>query len=165
MTSFEIMQGNLNLNSSDLIPSSRKSVQFSTVEIREYPIILGDNPCTSGPPITIDWKHSSQTKLDLDLHRKLNPLQRHKSELAIPSMFRHIILCNAGFSDFDIEQAMDTASLIRTQRIDSMKSPRMSRIRELKNVASKFKRIVSTRRKKIGADHTKVFQRTMITLR
>ena len=40
---------------SDSRITNTKGVHFATVQVREYPIILGDNPCTSGPPITLDW--------------------------------------------------------------------------------------------------------------
>ena len=39
--------------------SMSRSVSFVNVNIREYERILGDNPsCTSGPPLSIGWKHS-----------------------------------------------------------------------------------------------------------
>jgi len=38
--------------------SSSSSVHFGTVEVRQYLCCLGDNPaCSSGPPISIDWKY------------------------------------------------------------------------------------------------------------
>ena len=43
--------------------SSRKNLKasFSTLEIREYDITLGDNPGGSqGPPLTLDWKYNKR---------------------------------------------------------------------------------------------------------
>ena len=36
----------------------KKTVQFSHLEIRTYPVTLGDNPSvSSGPPLTLDWNY------------------------------------------------------------------------------------------------------------
>lgn len=36
----------------------RKLVAFSTIEIREYPMTVGDNPSVSrGVPVTIEWNY------------------------------------------------------------------------------------------------------------
>jgi len=35
-----------------------KRVQFSTVQIQEYHLTLGDHPCTMHYPLSLDWPHS-----------------------------------------------------------------------------------------------------------
>ena len=40
-------------------PSKEKHVRFSTVEIREYAVIVGNHPCCStGLPLSLDWKYN-----------------------------------------------------------------------------------------------------------
>jgi hypothetical protein len=37
-------------------PFPAKEVSFASVQLREYPMILGENPsCTSVPPVTLGW--------------------------------------------------------------------------------------------------------------
>ena len=45
-----------------------KCVSFDKVQIRFYPIIMGDNPscCCLGPPLQIDFKHFKQVDCPLD---------------------------------------------------------------------------------------------------
>lgn len=39
-----------------------KQVSFSTVEVREYCLTVGDHPlCRDGMPITLDWKYNEET--------------------------------------------------------------------------------------------------------
>lgn len=46
--------------------SLSREVSFSSIEIREYPLCMGDNPgCLRGVPITIEWTHTSERSLSL----------------------------------------------------------------------------------------------------
>ena len=59
------------------LPSCNKKkeeVRFVSVELREYPIILGDNPsCTAGPPIAIalDWDYDTLTSCTIDEYESM----------------------------------------------------------------------------------------------
>jgi len=52
--------------------SSAKKVSFGSIEIREYPRILGDNPsCKRGPAISLGWYNNGRkTKLSIDQFEK-----------------------------------------------------------------------------------------------
>lgn len=42
-------------------------VSFHTVEVREYPITIGDNPSViNGPPVAIDWDYDDRIELGVD---------------------------------------------------------------------------------------------------
>jgi hypothetical protein len=46
--------------------TAKKSVRFDQVEIREYGIILGDNPSAYyGPPITIEWRPQAKVSMNV----------------------------------------------------------------------------------------------------
>jgi hypothetical protein len=72
--------------------SHRRSVSFSTIEIREYPMIMGISPSTSdGCPLEIDWEELGRYSLDLEQYEELRPPRRIKDELAMPSSLRETV--------------------------------------------------------------------------
>ena len=45
----------------------KKSVNFSTVHVRDYSIVIGDHPlCYSGLPLSLGWSHSEMTTHELN---------------------------------------------------------------------------------------------------
>lgn len=67
----------------------RKTVKFSTLEIREHAVVLGTNPSTShGASLEIDWEAQSSETFDLDCYEVLRPPRRVKKELAMPGFVR-----------------------------------------------------------------------------
>jgi hypothetical protein len=54
--------------------SSSLHIRWSTVEIREYAIILGDNPSViRGVPLTMDWTPLSSITVELEDYERLKP--------------------------------------------------------------------------------------------
>jgi hypothetical protein len=39
----------------------KQKVSFTSLEIRSYPITLGDAPTSNGPPVSLDWEHNPQS--------------------------------------------------------------------------------------------------------
>jgi hypothetical protein len=77
-------------SSTTLIPKSKrkntlsnKSVSFSSLEIRSYEVTLGDHPCSSFP-LSLSWKHSSESTLTIDTYEELKRgIRRHGNELRL----------------------------------------------------------------------------------
>ncbi|KAL3928021.1 MAG: hypothetical protein SGBAC_012828, partial [Bacillariaceae sp.] len=80
--------------------SQKKSaVGFANIHIREYPIIVGDNPSImTGTPITIDWKHVDEFDCSIDDYEQQKPKSRNMLELRLPARNRDEILKGQGFS-------------------------------------------------------------------
>mmetsp|Transcript_29964 Transcript_29964/g.42507 ORF Transcript_29964/g.42507 Transcript_29964/m.42507 type:complete len:165 (+) Transcript_29964:135-629(+) len=60
--------------SSEQSSSSRekKRVSFSTLEIREYCLTIGDNPtCIDGLPISLDWEHTEKSTIGIHTYESL----------------------------------------------------------------------------------------------
>ena len=114
-------------------PPLHKNVRFHTVEFREYPIILCDNPSASGPPIGLGWRYNPKDTLRAEIdayesHRDLNDQDRRcKNQLRIPSDKREDILLDVGYSRSEIRLVVQTSAtekekqrvkLLRKQRIE-----------------------------------------------
>lgn len=116
------------------------SVRFNTVEFREYPIVLGDNPSTSsGPPIGIGWEFDTTTLVsDVDSYEarrdgdggeeRRGTLRRSKSELRIPREVRDYMLVRSGYSRQEIRSATQEAKKERDRRFASLRRQRFDPI-------------------------------------
>jgi hypothetical protein len=65
----------------------KKQVSFATIEILEFPIMLGDNPSviTSGPPLPTSWEPQFRMEMDLDVFEMNRPRRRCPQDLIIDS--------------------------------------------------------------------------------
>jgi len=95
------------------------SASFSTIQIREYPITLGENPGgAKGPPITLDWKHDEGKTIVISLEeyeQKRSP-RRNKTELYMPEYLRRWRLLERGVSMKEIHKATKNAESTRRKR-------------------------------------------------
>ena len=93
------------------------SVHFSSVQIREYPVLMGDNPGgVTGPPLTIDWEHQSENDFPIDSYEKDHPHRRSGNEMQIPSFVRATMLKDAGYSRSEIALLQKPVNIARSQR-------------------------------------------------
>jgi len=97
------------------------SVSFDKIEIREYPIILGDHPdTTTGPPLTIDWEYSkSQECIDIDEYEKTRPTRRNFAEMNMPPPHRVECLMRCGVTMKDINKRVSEVKVYRAGRLET----------------------------------------------
>ena len=101
-------------------------VSFSTVQIHQHLIILGDNPgaLNRGPPLSISWKAFDTIILSVDDYEGITsgssenvPRQRRPpTQLVLPSKQRHRILMELGYSRGEIREAIQEAEQIQSSR-------------------------------------------------
>lgn len=100
--------------------SIKRTTSFSTLEIREYPITLGDNPGgAQGPPISLDWEHNKkQTKvIPLEMYEELRPPRRTRHEMHMAhNLRRWRLIREKGYTLKDLEEASRAAEAVRKQR-------------------------------------------------
>ena len=86
--------------------SSSSSVHFGTVEIRQYEYCLGDNPaCSSGPPITLDWKYSTVGAFPVHDYDDYRSEDRHGEASQISYYDRVELLRKLGYSRSEMMKA------------------------------------------------------------
>jgi hypothetical protein len=111
--------------------SSSPSVRFSNVEIRSYPMVLGDNPSvTSGVPITIDWEYEDQVVCDVAEYEKSRPARRVRTELLMPSSIRARLAIDAGSSRKELQQQQRRVNIQRSQRRRTLQREQLEKIEE-----------------------------------
>jgi hypothetical protein len=64
------------LKESLALVGAHKKVRFSTVEIREYPSLVGDHPFSDSCPITLDWRSTRGTRRDLFSYENMRFFRR-----------------------------------------------------------------------------------------
>jgi hypothetical protein len=109
-----------------------KSVGFSRISIREFPLLPGDNPSVSGgPPVTLGWDNSCERTFDFHDYEnaKIVP-PRSQIEMRIPAQTRSNLLREFGHSWKSIHESVRAANISRRQRSNSVERMKSDRIDE-----------------------------------
>ena len=101
--------------------SSGSSVGFSTIEVRQYSQVCGDNPsCSEGVPISIGWDYitfPSHQSIQVEDYEDQRLPRRKKSEMRLPSFERERILLEEWDVSFKtILQASEEVKKIQAKR-------------------------------------------------
>ena len=104
-----------------------KEVSFASVQVREYPMILGDNPsCTSGPPVTLDWTYDAKASMSCTVDEwesGRDSTRRMRSVIRVPSSVRTEWVLDAGFTPTEVHEAIrDVQNYQRRRRSSIEKS-------------------------------------------
>ena len=127
----------------------KKAVSFSTVQFREYPIAIGDNPggALMGVPITMDWDYNYGSKeatdgepgvspsillLNLDEYEEAQlSRRRHDLELRMSIDDRKKLLKKLGFTVKEIQVGIRNANKTRVQRKATVQYMHLSPVEEV----------------------------------
>lgn len=130
--------------------TSKKTVKFQTVQIREYERVVGDNPsCTIGPPIGIGWKYARTHVEDLNSYETARLGKRKRSiRLILSREEREALLLNWGASFHDIIEAVRANMKVKNQRRQTVVNiGKVERIEEaFESATRKLKRALLMRR-------------------
>mmetsp|Transcript_1742 Transcript_1742/g.2126 ORF Transcript_1742/g.2126 Transcript_1742/m.2126 type:complete len:222 (-) Transcript_1742:46-711(-) len=136
-------------NADEDIPSHLQ-VTFTTLEIREFPIILGDNPALSqGPPITIGWQFMRAHKLDLEKYEKHRPTRRTYAQMNIPMELRFDLLQRCGERTKDVMNRIKEVKAYKAKRLEtSSRLYRSGSDERFEKLSRGFKNLFSDRKRK-----------------
>lgn len=108
-----------------------RKVRFSVLEIRDYPICVGDNPAVSkGVPITIDWTHDGEVTALIDDYENSRGTPRSMLELRIPPRLRTETLKGLGFTGADMMLGTKAANIVRLQRRRTIEGLQTAQVEE-----------------------------------
>ncbi len=134
------------LDKMDDLPKKKKGIVFAKVEIREYPIIVGDHPGGGkGVPLTIDWHTVHTMSWDLDQYEHVRvPHRRKMQEMRMAAGRREKILKDLGFSRKEILWGLKSANIVRNLRRKTNDLQHLDRMHEqMEVVCRKIKNIVT----------------------
>lgn len=121
-------------NTIDRVPSPAqlKRVSFANLEVRQYPIILGDHPdCSNGPPVTIGWEYEHCGNIDVTAYESIRRKRRSSYDLGIPLRVRDRILrTSSGHTDKELRNAIAEVRRVRRQRIRTRNRLYLSHVEE-----------------------------------
>ena len=121
--------------------TNRKRVRFSSVQIRRYQMVLGDNPyCSIGPPVSLGWEYDTLPDMDVLKYDRMRQSQRRTNinHLALSSNQRNDLLDRLGVSEE--ERRLVEKEVNRVQRHRAMDSV-------WKEITGPFEAVVDSARK------------------
>lgn len=83
-----------------------KNVQFSTIEVRDYSLCLGDHPGVNrGAPVSLDWEYLSEQSFDLEEYEQRSFGREKKSHNAMirQAFERNYVLRKLGYTEDEIK--------------------------------------------------------------
>lgn len=95
----------------------KRNVSFTSLDVREYDMTLGDHPNVSyGPPVTLSWEYSQYDSICLDEYEAIRGRRRKKQNMRLSYIHRKDMLKQAGFTSDDIKEATKTAKRVQAKR-------------------------------------------------
>jgi hypothetical protein len=103
-------------------PATGRNVSFSCLDIKEFPLTLGDHPsATSGPPVMLAAQPLCQRVISLDEYEQKRCPRRPRQQLKLSYRDRKGILeREQGFTTEEVNQAWAQALKIRKQRHETL---------------------------------------------
>lgn len=128
--------------SASRIPLSH-SVSFGNIEMKEYEVIVSDNPSCSGAPIGIGWRSSEVIKIDIDDYETNRAPRRERAELIMSPIFKRDFLTSLGISGEEIAASIRVNRRIRTQRQTTYENRKWQPVEEkLETIVRYVKRVL-----------------------
>ena len=97
-------------------------MHFSSREVREYDVTLGDHPDAVGVPIALGWNYVELEKEDIDSYESSRGPRRPREALVMSLTARKKLLLNAGFLKYELREAAKEVKKVQKDRKFSVKT-------------------------------------------
>ncbi len=136
--------------------TNQKRVHFSTIQIRRYPMVLGDNPyCSRGPPVSLGWEYDIMPDMGVLHYDRLRSSQRRTNinHLALSSNQRNELLNRIGVSVEERRRVEKEVSRIQRQRtIDCVWKELTGPLETMADSARKVQRVFKRQNARLDDD-------------
>ena len=119
---------------------SNKSVRFSSVDVRDYALCLGDNPSVSrGAPISLGWDYDQEHSYEINTYEHDRFGDRRDSvSLKLPSLQRIQLLKTIGYSRGEINEQVKEVNRVKHKRFETRrKVEREDNLKAFRNLIRK----------------------------
>mmetsp|Transcript_12974 Transcript_12974/g.24625 ORF Transcript_12974/g.24625 Transcript_12974/m.24625 type:complete len:254 (+) Transcript_12974:160-921(+) len=123
----------------------RRNVSFAKVTVREYEQTLGDQPCASGPPVSLGWEFQDALAADVeDYEASREGLRRIGHEMKMPPSVRVQKLLDNGLTRHQINQTAISSRKAMQGRVQTAKESEARHLaaKALESLGRKVKRVV-----------------------
>jgi hypothetical protein len=132
-------------NSSTSLSNLKRNVSFHQIEINQFSVEIGDNPCAVGVPIQIGWTPNQTDVLDLELYESSKPEPRDRHEFHMPPQIRHALLFTNGVHPKDMRNAIREGEKIKKSRERSIQSQKWDGLHyTLETARRRLKKVTSS---------------------
>ena len=97
----------------------RRNVSFTSLDIHEFDMELGDNPCAVGVPVQLGEKRSSAT-FTLDTYERMKPKAKDRSDMVLSRKVRSDIVRGKGTPRDEVRAMLRETKEIQLRRIQSV---------------------------------------------
>ena len=105
----------------------KQNLQFGDLEIREFPLVMGDNPHCEGAPLQLSWKPCNESVVDVDFYEFTRDPRRSKKKMHMVGVDREIYLLSVGYSMNEIIAAGEKGRKVRKERYNSFHNKKWDR--------------------------------------
>eukprot|EP00563_Minutocellus_polymorphus_P003391 CAMPEP_0181037732 /NCGR_PEP_ID=MMETSP1070-20121207/9561_1 /TAXON_ID=265543 /ORGANISM="Minutocellus polymorphus, Strain NH13" /LENGTH=518 /DNA_ID=CAMNT_0023115473 /DNA_START=576 /DNA_END=2132 /DNA_ORIENTATION=- len=118
--------GTFDSSSSENPDPPKRNVSFHKLEIREYSVVLGDNPsCSSGPPVQLAWDPHHSDELKIDDYEEHRPPRRARAEMMMNHNVRWWrLMRESGYTVSHLKRATDACQEARKARLRTVRKVR-----------------------------------------
>jgi len=143
------------ISARNMVKKKSRNVRFTTISIRGYNRILGDNPsCSRGPSMSIGWTYVAEFDcISVDKYEAIRRDSRvkEKNEMALTRSERDTLLKEAGYSRSELAYAVRQNVKIKKQRRTTVNNLQYHKLEEkTESFIRKLKKLVGkvSRKKK-----------------
>jgi hypothetical protein len=140
------------------ISKKKKRVEFDSIILRNYSIIIGDNPSVSyGPPLSLSWDYVEYAPVDVDDYERNRGERRNLRQMVLNYYNRRNLLrLHGNYSDEELRAAWKDVKKVRRQRYitqNYMSSFPLRHTEEaLQSAVRKVKRVTGAREGREGGE-------------
>lgn len=111
-------------------PPQKNHVQFTSLTLREYDVVLGNHPnCSDGPALSIGWCYNVRGPINIDRYEKsMVGNRRTRAQMLIPRSHREYLLTDFGFSRMQIEESIEEIQKIQKERRASYQGSKFANV-------------------------------------